>query len=359
MPPRPRSTLRVVRAVLLGALVATGCSTRPAIAPIDALPATSFGPELVDKGAQLAAVGNCFTCHTARDGKPYAGGYPVRTPFGVVYGTNITPDPDTGLGHWSEEAFRRALREGVDRAGRHLYPAFPHDHFTRLRDDDIRALYAYFMTREPVRAETPAPTVMMPRPLVAVWKALYFRQGPSADDASTSPVERGRYLADALAHCGACHTPRNGLGAEKPERAYDGGEAGGWHAPALNAASTSPVPWTAEAMSDGAPDTGAGALLYAGMCAQCHDRGRAVDGGALQLPLAIAPTLPTPLNLIRIIRDGIVPHADERSAWMPPFANDLTDTQLADLIAYIRTFSGMPPWPDVSAAVAAAKKNET
>ena len=89
-------------------------------------------------------------CHTAEGGKPYAGGFGVKTPFGSVYGTNITPDAETGIGRWSQDEFARAMREGVDREGRHLFPAFPYDHFTKLGDDDVAALYAFVMTREAV-----------------------------------------------------------------------------------------------------------------------------------------------------------------------------------------------------------------
>jgi len=195
-----------------------------------------FPRELVAKGAELAAVGNCVTCHTASDGKPYAGGYPLQTPFGIVYATNITPDTETGIGRWSQDAFARAMREGVDREGRHLYPAFPYDHFTKTTDEDIRALYASVMTREPVRAHTPANTVSIPRPLVALWKAMCFEPGVYRADPARDPRwNRGAYLAEGLAHCGACHTPRNRLGAEKKRESYAGGEVGGWHAPALNA----------------------------------------------------------------------------------------------------------------------------
>ena len=107
-----------------------------------------------------------------------------------------------------------------------------------------------------------------------------------------------------------------------------------------------------------APDAGAGALVYAGTCAQCHDRGRAAEGGALQLPRAIAPTLPTPANLVRIVRDGIVPRPDERFPWMPSYAGALNDDEVADVVAYVRTFSGLAPWRDVAAAIKAAAKEQ-
>ena len=144
----------------------------------------AFAPELVAKGAALAAGGYCAECHTAKGGPPFAGGYAMATPFGVLYSTNITPDPETGIGTWSEAAFARAMQEGVARDGSLLFPAFPYDHFTKLSDEDVQALYAFFMTpcarpcpgaqeRTAVPAQCPlsagglAPAVLPARPLRA------------------------------------------------------------------------------------------------------------------------------------------------------------------------------------------------
>jgi mono/diheme cytochrome c family protein len=210
--------------------------------------ASAIDPGIVAKGALLAAIGNCGACHTQAGGKPYAGGFPVRTPFGTLYGSNITPDSAAGIGNWSESAFRRALREGVDRRGNNLYPAFPYDHFTHASDGDIGALYAFFMTREPVRRENQAPEVVFPlnaRIFAAGWKLLFLHGGDYRPDAGKSAEwNRGAYLAESLGHCGACHTPRNALGAEKRGEQYAGGEAEGWLAPALNASSPAPIAWT-------------------------------------------------------------------------------------------------------------------
>ena len=212
----------------------------------------SFDRAQIRRGQMLAALGDCTSCHTTRDGPPYAGGVPVRTPFGTIYGTNITPEPRTGIGAWSEAAFRRALREGISRDGQHLYPAFPYNHFTHLSDEDIAALYAFIMTRDPVQAKTPANRLMFPlqfRPLVAGWNMLYLRKGPIASQASQSAEwNRGAYLADALGHCAACHSPRNALGAEKEDAYLAGGEVEGWHGTALNGKSPSPVAWTVDAL---------------------------------------------------------------------------------------------------------------
>jgi hypothetical protein len=109
---------------------------KPQIDPIEPPQTTPFNSKLVIKGAQLADIGNCAVCHTTPGGKAYAGSRALPTPFGTIYSSNITPDAETGIGNWSEEAFRRALRDGIDRKGRHLYPAFPYDHFTHLTDDE-------------------------------------------------------------------------------------------------------------------------------------------------------------------------------------------------------------------------------
>jgi mono/diheme cytochrome c family protein len=236
--------------VILGLMGFIVLAWQPAIAPVAAPAAASFPPALVAKGETLAARGYCASCHTVKGGQSFAGGYPMPTPFGVLYSTNITPDPETGIGTWSEAAFARAMREGVARDGSHLFPAFPFDHFTRLSDDDVRALYAYFMTRAPVRA--PARTSELPFPLnirylQAGWKLLFFRSGRFEPDAGKSAEwNRGAYLALGLSHCGACHTPRNLLGAEKTGDAYAGAAIDNWIAPPLTAANPAPVPWTRE-----------------------------------------------------------------------------------------------------------------
>ena len=210
-------------------------------------PSAMYDPTLVAKGAWLAAIGNCNTCHTASNGRTFAGGRPLSTPFGTILATNITPDPETGIGRWSPSEFLRAMHQGVDREGRHLYPAFPYDHFTHVADDDVNAIYAFLMTRDPVRAQTPANRILVPRPAIAVWKALYFNSGALAPDAGhDASWNRGRYLVDGLGHCGACHTPRNALGAEKEREDLAGGTVDGWRAPALNETSPAPSLWTVE-----------------------------------------------------------------------------------------------------------------
>ncbi len=246
---RRPSRRRLFLAVLVLALVLAAAFAfmwRPAIAPQVRAPA--FDAAGVAQGARLAALGTCAACHTVDPSRPFAGGLALATPFGTVYSTNITPDRRTGIGDWSEAAFTRALREGVSRDGHLLYPAFPYDHYTRLSQDDVRHLYAYFMTRTPLDAPARSNEMRFPfgmRPLVAFWNLLYLdRQPRRPDPQQDAGWNRGAYIADALAHCGACHTPRTRLGGTDQRRYLDGGEAEGWYVPALNARSPSPLPWT-------------------------------------------------------------------------------------------------------------------
>jgi mono/diheme cytochrome c family protein len=247
---------RIAISVLaVGALAAAACialTWRAPIEPRSSDERQSLDPALIRRGGELAAMGNCISCHTTPGGKSFAGERALPTPFGTVYSTNITPDPKTGIGPWPEAAFVRAMREGVDRAGRHLYPVFPYDHFTLLTDDDNKALYAYLMSREAVRAQAPANALRFPfnlRPTLAGWKFLNLRKGSFAPDRSRSAEwNRGAYLVEALAHCGACHTPRNRMGAERQSRQFAGGNAEGWTAYALNERAPAPVAWDTEAL---------------------------------------------------------------------------------------------------------------
>ena len=253
----PNMNLRMILAgsMLLSVLSSVGSVDRSLVVAAAAAPERAlFDAAVVAKGTELAAIGNCRSCHTKSGGEPFAGGLPLSTPFGTIHSTNITPDPDTGIGLWSGEDFLRAMHDGVDRAGRHLYPAFPYDHFTRMDALDVAAIYAFIMTRDPVRAEAPANRLRPPagfRPAIAVWKALYFEPGVYRPDPSKSATwNRGAYLVEGLAHCGACHTPRNALGAENKRQDLGGGEAERWHASSLTETSPAPVPWSADALYD-------------------------------------------------------------------------------------------------------------
>ena len=181
-------------------------------------------PDEVARGAYLANAADCAACHTDSEhgGRPYAGGRAIVTPFGTFYSPNITPDPDAGIGRWSEAQFLRALRDGVRADGANLYPVFPYTSFTKIVDADARAIWAYLSSLPPVRQRNRSDNVSFPfswRPLLTVWKWLFFDPGPfrlNPDRGAT--YNRGAYLVLALAHCGECHTPRNFLGAMEPSR---------------------------------------------------------------------------------------------------------------------------------------------
>ena len=245
---------RIVIAILAVAFVGLAgfllLSWRRAILPIERPAPDSFSAGSIAHGEALAAAGHCASCHTRTGGQAYAGGYGVNTPFGVVYGTNITPDPKTGIGTWPLDAFLRAMREGVARDGSHLFPAFPYNAYTKLTDDDLKALYAYLMTRQPVNATVPSNTVPFPLSVRAFqegWKILFFRSGRfQSNPAKSDEWNRGEYLAEALSDCSGCHTPRNSLGGEKTGESYAGAVIDGWMAPALDRANPSPLPWTQE-----------------------------------------------------------------------------------------------------------------
>ena len=227
---------------------------RPAIAPIERPDPSTYSAATIERGRQLAALGDCAVCHTSQGGLTNAGGRSLDTPFGLIYTTNITPDPETGLGAWSYTAFERAMREGIHRDGRHLYPAFPYTHFTRTSEPDLQALYAYLMAQEPVRQRPPQTRLNFPfnlRPLMAAWNALFLKVGTlAADPLQSDAWNRGRYLVEGLGHCSACHSPRNALGAETggKDDYLAGGWVDGWEAPALTRLSLAPVPWDKESL---------------------------------------------------------------------------------------------------------------
>ena len=236
--------------VIAGLALASALIYKPAIAPIAPPSPDSFDGDLKREGARVVALGDCIVCHTAKDGRPFAGGLPLKTPFGTIFATNITPDPQTGIGTWSEAAFARAVREGVSRDGHLLYPAFPYVHFTRISDHDISAAYAYLMSREPVHASAPANQLIFPlnfRPPLAFWNLLFLRSGPREADASQdAQLSRGKLLVDGLGHCASCHSPLNAIGGEKAGHAFDGGVVDGWEAPPLNQLDAAAKPWTKE-----------------------------------------------------------------------------------------------------------------
>ncbi|TAM93817.1 MAG: cytochrome c [Rhodanobacteraceae bacterium] len=173
----------------------------------------AFAPALVEQGVYVAKVGDCAACHTAPGGKPFAGGLAIASPVGTIYSTNITPDQDTGIGAYTYGEFERAVRRGVDRAGRTLYPAMPYPSYARVSDTDVAALYAYFMHGvQPVHQANHAEGIPWPLSMrwpLAYWRGLFAPRVPaSVPSPVADPLARGAYLVEGLGHCGACHTPR-------------------------------------------------------------------------------------------------------------------------------------------------------
>ena len=196
-------------------------------------------PEQIEQGRYLALAGNCMACHTTRGGTPWAGGRRTDTPFGGVYSSNLTPDPDTGLGRWTAQDFWKALHRGRSKDGRLLAPAFPYNHTSVITRPDSDAIFAWLNTLPPVVQAQPAHTLVWPvgtQPALAVWRSLFFEPSPfQADKSQTAEWNRGAYLVQGLGHCAACHSPRNALGASGPVRDLSGGlmPVVNWYAPDL------------------------------------------------------------------------------------------------------------------------------
>lgn len=226
--------------VLAAALVAwLNVRHEAPLAADGAAPGPAASQQLIERGAYLARAGNCAGCHTARGGEAFAGGRGIDTPFGTVYAGNLTPDDETGLGHWTGAEFWRALHHGRSKDGRLLYPAFPYTSYTTVTRDDSDALFAYLRSQPAVHQANTAHALRFPYNLqasLAVWRALFFR--PAAFEpqpARSAEWNRGAYLVNGLGHCAACHAPRNGLGATSGGLEAGGGliPMQGWYAPSL------------------------------------------------------------------------------------------------------------------------------
>jgi len=227
---RPRTRIPTLAVTLLAMLYAA----TPACAADDS------STQLIHKGEYLATAGDCLACHTAPGGKPFAGGLPLPTPLGNIISTNITPSKSAGIGNYTLEQFTRALRQGIRADGQPVYPAMPYTAYARMTDEDIAALYAYFMQAvQPVDArpeETRLPFPFNLRAGMMGWNAFFHDPKPYAPNPEKGDLwNRGAYLVQGLAHCSTCHTPRNVFMAERPSLELAGAEVGPWHAPNITA----------------------------------------------------------------------------------------------------------------------------
>jgi mono/diheme cytochrome c family protein len=218
------------------------------------------GQSLAARGQYLVSAANCRSCHTAKAGAPFAGGRPFRTTygfFGDIYSSNITPDRETGLGAWTEDEFIRAMRSGIAPRGRHLFPAFPYTSFTKLSTADIKAIYIYLRTIPATRSVPPKNSFWFrQRWVMPLWNALFLKEGELGSDSSKSyEWNEGRYLVEGLGHCGACHTPRNLMLAERTGAKFTGGlhtdeveaeKSRTWSAPNLTSAGIGLAKWSVD-----------------------------------------------------------------------------------------------------------------
>jgi mono/diheme cytochrome c family protein len=228
----------LIAVCILGVVVAISAACfffwPASIEAVQATHAQPTGSALVAKGEYLTKAADCAACHTAPGGKPFAGGRAFKLPFGTIYSTNITPDRETGIGQWSDAEFVRALHKGIGKNGEDLYPAFPYTAYALLSTDDVLAIRAYLSTVRSVSLRNTDSTLVFPfnqRYTLRAWKLLFMptRQWEPSE-AHDAAWNRGAYLAEALAHCGECHTPRNLMFATKSGRKYAGAVVDGWKA---------------------------------------------------------------------------------------------------------------------------------
>ncbi len=212
---------KAARAALMFAILALGSGT-----------ALAQNADRIKRGKYLATAADCIACHMADPSKPFAGGYSIETPFGVIYGTNITPDKETEIGNWSDDEFVHAVREGIAPGGVQLYPAMPYASFAKMSRDDVLAIKAYLFSLPAIlqpNEQTRLPFPFNQRWLMVFWNLLNLRGGElTPDPAHDQAWNRGRYLVEALEHCGECHTPRNVMQGVETNHNLGGGNLETW-----------------------------------------------------------------------------------------------------------------------------------
>jgi mono/diheme cytochrome c family protein len=369
---------------------------------------------LVARGEYLARAADCMPCHTSAKAKPYAGGLALNTPFGLLYSVNITSDPTTGIGRWTYAQFQNALRNGIRADGAYLYPAMPFDAYTKIRDEDLKALWAYVRRIPAVNAPNPENQLAFPFSIrlgLLAWRELFFTPTEFKPTAGKSAEwNRGAYLVEALGHCTDCHSPRNILGAVKGKAQFVGAEIDGFYAPEITSAALAKS-WTKDTLVqflktgsvpqktsvfgpmaevvrnslaeltdsdlaamatfllDSPPPLDApapqklsplpadvyqrAAKLYVDNCAGCHqDHGTGTAGSVPRLAGNPAVTVAEPYNVIMVMLQGLPPGGSYGA--MPSFAGRLSDGQVADLVNYVRTSWGNQAAPNASARMVAA-----
>lgn len=379
----------------------------------------SAAPAQLALGRYLVDAADCAACHTAPGGAPFAGGVALPTPFGTIHGTNITPDPDHGIGRYTADDFYRALTHGEARGGRQLYPAMPYPSYRGIARADADAIYAYLMTRPAAAVPNPHNDVGFPfniRTLVNFWNFLYRdAEGAPASQGQSPAWQRGRYLVDTLGHCGDCHSPRGTLGQIEHARALTGNAslgrvaapditpaalaARGWDAHALDAyfaggiagpaaasgematvvalstsrlsdddrtamitylLGDSPAAARPSAVAETDASLAPGRAHYLDLCAGCHGaEGRGVPHVAVALAGNSTLRDVNPHNLIIAILDGIPEHAYgnvERLQAMPGSARELADADVAALANWLRVRWGDQK-PTVDAALVRVLRN--
>ncbi|MBY5353649.1 c-type cytochrome [Rhizobium leguminosarum] len=279
----------IIAAAALGCLGAAGAGFfffwPHSLPDVSASALQPTGAALIARGEYLATAADCAACHTTEGGKPFAGGLPFKLPFGTIYSSNITTDPDHGIGAWSDAEFVRAVRSGVGVHGENLYPAFPYASYALMTTDDILAVRAYLRTLAPVSEDAPSNSLAFPfnqRWLMRGWNLLFLPSRPFENDPSKDEQwNRGAYLVEALEHCGECHTPRGLMFQRKQSEALSGSEVDGWKAWNITSDPDSGIGlWTNDEI---------GSLLSKG-----HANGHGPAGGAMReavdLSLSKLPT---------------------------------------------------------------------